>query len=359
MKYRFLYSLAVLGLLSSCKDKLAPIAPDAIQPTIVTEQTVFDTDDPAIWINPIDQSKSLIIGTDKEDGGGVYAYDLQGKIVHKFIDMARPNNVDIAYGFLYKDMVIDIAVVTERNANAIRVFKLPELTPIDQGGLKVFEGEVEDGYNEPMGIALYEKKEDDNKQIYAIVGRKSGPSNEYLWQYALQANKEGQINLVLKRKFGVYSGKKEIEAIAVDQELGYVYYSDETAGLRKYYADPEKGNEELAFFVKGDAKRDHEGIAIYKKDANSGYIIVSDQQDNSILIYPREGEQGNPHEHRLIAKIPVSAIECDGLEVTSLGVSNIFNQGMLVMMSNGKVFHYYDWKDIQERINKVSKKETN
>ena len=61
------------------------------------------------------------------------------------------------------------------------------------------------------------------------------------------------------------SVEKEIEAIAVDNELGYVYYSDEQAGVRKYYADPEMGNEQLASFTKR-CKRDHEGIAIYKKD---------------------------------------------------------------------------------------------
>ncbi len=44
----------------------------------------------------------------------------------------------------------------------------------------------------------------------------------------------------LVRKFGLFSGKKEIESIAVDDALGYVYYSDEGYGVRKYYADPSK-----------------------------------------------------------------------------------------------------------------------
>lgn len=355
MKYTYIYSLVALALLVSCKDKLATVSPDAIKPSIVTQQTAYDTDDPALWINPTDKSKSLVIGTDKENGGGIYAYDLNGKIVHKFIDMARPNNVDIVYGFSYKNELIDIAVVTERNANAIRVFRLPELVPIDDGGLKVFEGEKEENHNEPMGIALYVKEEGEHKSLLAIVGRKSGPSEGYLWQYKIQSDDVGKLSLELKRKFGTYSGKKEIEAIAVDQELGYVYYSDETVGVRKYYADPEKGNQELAFFAKEDAKRDHEGIGIYKKDDLTGYIIVSDQQENAILVYPREGKGTNPHDHQLIAKIPVSAIECDGLEITSLGLNDTFDKGMLVMMSNGKVFHYYDWKLIQQEIDKAKK----
>lgn len=355
MKNKAIYFLFSLALLTSCKDKLAPVSPDAIQPIVVTEQTVFDTDDPAIWINKKEASKSLVIGTDKENGGGLYAYDLNGKIVHKFVDMARPNNVDIAYDFPYQNQKIDVAVVTERNANAIRIFKLPELTPIDGGGLKVFEGETTEEYNEPMGIALYEGKEGGTTVFYAIVGRKNGPAEDYLWQYAYETRADGKVELQLVRKFGAYSGKKEIEAIAVDQELGYVYYSDEVAGVRKYYADPAKGDRELAFFAQSDAKRDHEGIAIYKKDATTGYLVVSNQQDNSILIYPREGEANNPHEHRLITTIPVSAIECDGLEITSRELDPRFPQGMLVMMSNGKVFHYYDWAMIQEKIDQAKK----
>lgn len=353
MKNKSIYFLFSLALLTSCKDKLAPVSSDAIQPVVVTEQTVFDTDDPAIWLNKQDKTKSLIIGTDKENGGGLYAYDLQGKIVHQYTDMARPNNVDIAYDFPYQNQKIDIAVVTERNANAIRLFKLPELTPIDGGGLKVFEGETTEEYNEPMGIALYEGKEGGATVFYAIVGRKNGPAQGYLWQYLYQTNAAGKVELQLVRKFGAYSGKKEIEAIAVDQELGYVYYSDEGAGVRKYYADPARGNQELAFFAQTDAKRDHEGIAIYKKDATTGYIVVSNQQDNSILIYPREGASDNPNQHQLITTIPVAAIECDGLEITAQGLDSRFPKGMLVMMSNGKVFHYYDWNIIQDHIDKA------
>jgi len=355
MKKKTIYLLLSVALLSSCKEKLAPVAPDAIQPLVVTEQTVFDTDDPAIWINKKDPTQSLIIGTDKEKGGGLYSYDLKGKIVGKYVDMARPNNVEIAYDFPYQNEKIDVAVVTERKANAIRIFKLPELTPIDNGGLKVFEGETIEGYNEPMGIALYESGTGDSKVFYAIVGRKNGPAQDYLAQYVYRTNPEGKVEGQLVRKFGAYSGKKEIEAIAVDQELGYVYYSDETAGVRKYYADPAKGKEELAFFAQSDAKRDHEGIAIYKKDASTGYIVLSNQQDNSILVYPREGEPTNPHQHKLITTIPVAAVECDGLEITSLPLDPKFPKGMLVMMSNGKVFHYYDWISIQDQIDKAQK----
>ena len=333
------------------------MASDAVVPTVVTEATEFDTDDPAIWIHPTDPTKSLIVGTDKEVGGGLYVYDLQGKIVNKVTGMERPNNVDIAYGLEINGEKVDIAVTTERKSHKIRIFSLPDLKSIDNGGISVFDGEEGEGMRDGMGLALYTKKDSlGTSSIYAIVGRKTGPSGTYLWQYKLSGTADGAVTGEVVRKFGTYSGKKEIEAIAVDNELGYVYYSDEQAGVRKYYADPVlNDNTELAFFAQQDAKSDHEGIAIYKTGDSTGYILLSNQQNNSFLVYARDGGNGNPHAHEKLADVPVSAIECDGADAINLNLGGQFPNGMLVAMSNGKVFHYYDWNLIQERIDAQKK----
>ena len=343
-----------VSTLIACKDNLNAPVLNALEPAVITEQTPNDTDDPAIWIHPTDPSQSLVIGTDKDKDGGLYAYNLDGKIVNKVLNLKRPNNVDIAYGFQWGNQEIDIAVVTEREANSIRIFRLPDLLPIDEGGIKVFENETEQGYNEPMGIALYSKATDSITKTYAIVGRKSGPIANYLWQYELYTDSQNVVKANKVRAFGKYSGKKEIEAIAVDNELGYVYYSDETAGVRKYYADPTLGdNTELSFFAQNDAQRDHEGIAIYKTGKTTGYILVSDQQANKFLIYQRESTGENQHEHHLITSVSVSTVECDGAELTNVNLGNQFPNGMLVAMTNGQAFHYYDWRLIQKEIDRV------
>jgi 3-phytase len=152
----------------------------------------------------------------------------------------------------------------------------------------------------------------------------------------------------LAREFGRYSGKKEIEAIGVDAELGYVYYADETFGVRKYAADPDAPNadRELAVFGTTGYASDHEGISIYKVSATTGYILVSDQQANQFRIYKREGEPGRPHEHTLVKTVPVSTLESDGSEVTNVALGPKFPHGLFVAMSNGRVFHYYSWSDI-------------
>jgi 3-phytase len=347
MKHKSILAFLLLtALLTACKDdKLAPVAANAVKPTAITEALPHDTDDPSIWIHPTDASKSIIIGTDKDTDGGLYAFDLNGKILKKSITLKRPNNVDIAYGLLIDGKKVDVAVTTERESNKIRIFSLPDLNPIDNGGIEVFEGEE---LRDPMGIALYTRPSD--KKIFAIVGRKSGPSGSYLWQYELYgAGKFATAKVV--RKFGAYSGKKEIEAIAVDNELGAVLYCDEQFGIRKYKADPAlNDNKELALFGKTGFKADNEGIAIYKKTDSTGYILVSNQQANTFMVYPREGAKGNPNEYPLLAEIPTSTIECDGADVTSVNLGGKYKNGLFVAMSNGMTFHYYAWDLMQKRI---------
>lgn len=321
------------------------VATDTIKPIFVTDAVRYDSDDPAIWINKADPSKSLVIATDKDADGALFVYDLAGKIVKDKVvpNLKRPNNVDVAYGLILNGKPIDIAVTTERMTHKLRIFSLPDMKPIDQGGLDMFAGETAPDFRDLMGIALYTSSKG---QIYAIVGRKNGPKDGYLWQYLLEDNGSGAIKATFVRKFGSFSGKKEIEAIAVDNELGYIYYSDEQVGVKQYYADPAKGNEQLALFATEGFKEDHEGISIYKLTDSTGYILVSDQGANRFQIFSREGTKTNPFEHKYLKTVPVMATQSDGSEVVSVKLNDTFKHGLFVAMSDDKTFHYYRWEDI-------------
>jgi 3-phytase len=347
---RLIVASIVATVIFSCKSKQAsqeePVVNDSIvtvQPVFASDSVRFDSDDPAFWIDPQDPAQSFVIGTDKggdTGDGALFVFDLNGKeIKGKTVrNIKRPNNVDVAYGFQLNGNNIDIAVCTERNTNLIRVFSLPDMKSIDNGGIAVFEG---DTARAPMGIALYKSKDG---KIYAIVSRKTGVSGSYLWQYEL-IGKGSSVTGKLMRKFGEYSGKHEIESVAVDNELGYVYYSDEGAGVRKYFAHPDSSNAELAFFGTSGFADNHEGISVYKFDDGTGYILVSDQQANQFQIFSREGENGDPHKHILLKVVKMSTINSDGSEITSLSLPG-FDGGMFVAMSDDKTFQFYRWKDI-------------
>lgn len=334
--------LLALLLLAACSTNTT----NSIKPVIVTEPVKYDTDDPAIWINKSNPSQSLIIGTDKDADGALYVFDLKGKIIANKVvrGLKRPNNVDLAYGLLLNGRPTDIAITTERMTHKLRIFSLPDMKPVDQGGIDVFVGETGPEYRDLMGIAIYTSKDG---KMYAIVGRKNGPkTGGYLWQYLLQDDGTGHVKATLVRKFGEYSGKKEIEAIAVDNEMGYVYYSDEQTGVRQYYADPAKGDKQLAIFGTTGFQADHEGISIYKLTDSTGYILVSDQGANRFQVFSREGTNKDPFAHKLLKIADVQAQQSDGSDVVSIPLNDTFKHGLFVAMSDDKTFHYYRWEDI-------------
>nr|WKN40379.1 phytase [Tunicatimonas sp. TK19036] len=320
---------------------------EKVSPVAKTDTTAHDTDDPAIWINPNDPARSLIIGTDKEVDGGLYVFDLQGKMIPEknVLGLQRPNNVDVEYGLMLNGQPTDIAVTTERFTHRLRIYALPDMKAVDGGGIPVFEGETGEEFRDLMGISLYKRPSDDS--IFAIVGRKTGPlDSTYLWQYRLEDNGQGQVQAELVRKFGAFSGIHEIEAIAVDDALGYVYYSDETVGVRKYYADPERGNAELALFATEGFTEDHEGISLYTLPDGTGYILISDQQANRFHFYTREGSEGDPHAHQLVKIIETETRESDGSETVAIPLGPDYPHGLFVAMSEGKTFQIYRWEDI-------------
>lgn len=346
------FRLAVaIVFFTACNTKPIANKKEIVSPVLATQKVKHDSDDPAIWINPKDSSDVIVIGTDKggELGdGGLYAFDLSGKIIDSVRPLKRPNNVDIAYGFQLNDTLVDIAVCTERLTDKIRVFRLPDLEPIDNGGISVFEGE-DDEFRDPMGIALYTNPVD--RKVYAIVGRKTGPKDgTYLWQYLL-TNEKGVATGKLVRKFGFYSGRKEIESIAVDSENGFVYHSDEKYGIHKSYAHPDSSNIEIALFGTTGFTEDVEGISIYKTGEQSGYILVSDQQASIFRVFPREGTKGKPHEHPELAAIPFDIVESDGSDVTNRNIPG-FPNGLFVAMTDNGTFQYYRWEDVLQYIEK-------
>ena len=71
-----------------------------VQPKVETEPTDSygdSADDPAIWVDRRDPSRSVVIGTDKKLGLNVY--DLKGKRLQVVPD-GRMNNVDLREGFI-------------------------------------------------------------------------------------------------------------------------------------------------------------------------------------------------------------------------------------------------------------------
>jgi 3-phytase len=342
------------AVLLLCAGALLLSEPANIKPAIRTEAVGDDPDDPAIWVHPGDPARSLIIGTNKvkAPGGALVVFGLNGKTRQTVAGLDRPNNVDVEYGLPLGGTRVDIAVVTERLQHQLRIFRvaadgsgISDVTSV--GNTRVFIDRAGEE-SAPMGVSLYRRPRDGT--IFAIVAPKSGPRHGYLAQYRLSDDDHGRVKASFVRYFGRFSGTAEIEAVAVDDELGFVYYADEGDGIHKYHADPDRGPEELAHFGKADFQADREGIAIYAGKDGRGYIVCTDQiaGNSEYHLYRREGEPGRPHDHeKLLKVVRGGADSTDGLEITSRSLGRGFPAGVMVAMnSRGKNFLVYRWEDV-------------
>jgi 3-phytase len=317
-----------------------------------------DPDDPAIWVHPTDPSRSLIIGTMKvaSPAGAIVVFGLDGQIRQVVSGIDRPNNIDVEYGLRLGGQLVDIAVATERLQRQLRVFRIDRNNGrlVDLGGVPILADQNGEA-GAPMGIGLYRRARDG--AVFAIVAPKEGPRDGYVWQYRLNDAGNGRVSATFVRRFGTFSAtsvrdENEIEAVAVDDELGYVYYADEADGIHKWHADPDRADagRELAVFGKSGFRGDREGIAIYALSNGTGYIVCTDQldEDSEYHVYAREGTAANPHDHsREIAVMRGGADATDGLEISSRALGPGLPNGAMIAMNSGpKNFLVFRWQDV-------------
>jgi 3-phytase len=325
-----------------------------IRPLRATDVLPHDPDDPAIWVNRLDPARSLIFGTVKvaAPNGALAVFDLHGRLRQMLTGPDRPNNVDVAYGLSLGGVPTDIVVLTERLGRRLRVYAIASdgtgARDISGTSLKILDGAPGE-QGAPMGIGLYRRPRDG--AIFAIVAPKAGPRDGYLWQYRVSDDGTGHVKTTFVRRVG-----GEIEAVAVDSALGYVYYADEQTGLHKWHADPDDpaAGRELAVFASTGYRGDREGIGIYARPDGTGFIICVDQTpgDSTFHVYRREGEPGRPHDHsREVVAFRVGADSTDGLEVTSAPIGPDFPRGVLVAMnSSSRNFLLVRWADIEALV---------
>jgi len=206
------------------------VAPEARLQTDLIPHSGDAADDPAIWIHPTDPEKSLILGTDKR--GGLHVYDMEGKDL-QCCDGCRPNNVDVLYGFTLGGQVADLAVASTRASKAcgVKVWRIDpakrRLTDITAGGtLQVLDGEV------PYGTCTYRSAK--TGKGYFFVTHYDGR----LAQYELQDAGEGEVKAVEVRTLKLRSC---VEGCVADDELGWVYFAEESTGIWRFAAEPDGG----------------------------------------------------------------------------------------------------------------------
>ena len=317
------------------------VAPITETPAFNQLDNGADADDPAIYVNPLDSGKSLVITALKD--GGLAVYDLDGKEVQRIApDKIRFNNVDLVYGFTLGGKKVDLAVASDRRNDTLAIWsidpstqKLTNITAktLSDKSASIFG--IDDGTQTAYGLTAYTSSV--NGKSYVFVSQRSA---DQIAQLELIDNGQGQIDAKVVRTLTVpipAGGELEdaqVEGMVADRELGYLYAAQENVGIWKFQAEPNASvTGRLIEAVKPDGQvlsADAEGLTIYYDADGKGYLLASSQGDSSYAAFSREGN--NDYLGSFVIDDGIDAVEeSDGADVTSVALGSKFPYGLLVV----------------------------
>jgi 3-phytase len=299
--------------------------------------TVADdaADDPAIWRDPRNPERSLIVGTDKK--AGLHVYRLSGESVH-FIPAGRVNNVDLvdlgARGVL--------VVASDRNDPARALLKLYRLNT--RSGALAAVGEAEGGAGEAYGVCLAVI----DRQVHVFSVLKDGQ----IVQVRLDLGRD-KASGTLVRKLSVPS---QAEGCVVDNRTRTLYVGEESAGVWVFDAGPDAPAEgRLAIRADGvQLVPDVEGLALSVKGRTGGWLVVSSQGDNAYALY-RLPDLAPAGRFRIAGGPIGDTEETDGIALASGRFSRIYPDGLFVAQDginapDAQNFKLASWAEILKAV---------
>jgi 3-phytase len=304
-------------------------------------------DDPAIWVNPADPARSLVIGTDKQRG--LVVYRLDGEIAQS-IPVGRVNNVDLRAGVVVAGRTIDLVAASNRTDNSVVLYEVQPGTGalVPLAGLDRFPT----GLVEVYGFCL--RRDPASGAAEVFVGEKAGP----VQHYRLGTAPDGKPAARLLRTIPFAS---QTEGMVSDDDRGVIYVGEEKGGV---WMVPAAGEDISLPPIKIIDVRPHsslvpdvEGISIFRVDSTRGYLLVSSQGDHSFAVFDRQPP--NAYLGSFIVgpggKID-GAEETDGLDVSPTNFGPGFARGMLVVQDGfnaggNQNFKYIPWAEVERALN--------
>ncbi|MDM8564056.1 phytase [Candidatus Halobeggiatoa sp. HSG11] len=326
-------------------------AAKSVKATVETEPvnaTEDAADDPAIWVHPQDPAQSIIIGTQKQ--GGLMVYDLTGKQL-QYLPDGKMNNVDLRYNFLLGEEKISIVTASNRTNNSIAIYKVnPDTRMLEN----VADRAIVTGFKSSIyGLCMYHNKS--SNRYYVFLNDKDGAVE----QWELYDN-GGLVNAALIRHFSVSS---QVEGCVVDDVLGHFYLGEELVGIWKFDANPtadSKGHLIDTADKNGNITPEVEGLAIYYLSEQEGYLIASNQGDNTFTVYNRAGNNEYLGRFYVAADYGLGIDEVDdtdGLDVINIPLGEAFPYGVFVaqdginaMPQENQNFKLIPWERIADAL---------
>jgi 3-phytase len=321
-----------------------------VRPTVETTPVGGDgdaADDPAIWVDPVDPARSLIIGTDKR--AGLYVYDLEGQIV-QFLPDGRMNNVDLRDGFRLGGRTVSLVTASNRTERSIAIYIMdPETRRL----VDVADGVQATGFKDPYGLCMYRNR---RGRTFVFVNDTDGTKRQ--WELIAQPSGKVRTRLVREFKF-----ETQVEGCVADDEAGVLYVAEEGRGLWRLGAEANARSQMK--LVASPAthpalKADLEGIGLFDRGGGRGYLVLSSQGNDTYAVFRREGNNAYVGSFAVVADPALGidgASETDGLDVTSRPLGPAFPQGLFIAQDGRNVaprerqnFKLVPWERIAQAL---------
>ena len=266
-------------------------------------------DGPAIWRNPADPSKSLIVSTDKK--GGLYVYNLKGEQL-AFMPAPGLNNVDLVEmsggGIL--------VLASDRQDLATAHIQLAMLDP--STGKLTAGNRVNVGPGEGYGICAGPMSDAGTLDVY------SAPKEGAIYRTRLTVRPDG----VSSKTVTLATVPSQPEGCVVDPRTGTLYVGEEAAGI--WAIDTVSGTKKLVAPTNtGMLVPDLEGLALAPEGEDGGYLVASSQGDNAYAVYHLPGIE--PVGRFRIAKGTFgSTEETDGIELDNRSFGPDYPHGLFI-----------------------------
>ncbi|WUC32266.1 phytase [Streptomyces clavifer] len=346
-----------------------------------------NADDPAIWRNDVDPGRSLVLATAKE--GGLRVYGLDAALVQSVPappaaseDDApgRFNNVDLVTGLRTPAGRTDVAVVSDRGNDRLRVYRIDPSRPgrplkdvTDPAAAPVFskdQAEIND-QRTAYGLAAWQDRR--TGRSYALVSRRNTTDLALLELRPTAAGTVGYEKvrtISLPSSFRLPNGGSwtpcgepgelpQVEGMVVDPATGTLYAGQEDVGIWRVpagldgrpvlvdkvreYGVPGTYDPETEECTPGTdpgfgGKRltaDVEGLTLFRESDGDGYLMASSQGDDTFALYDREVSEGNEYEGGFRITAVTADLdgseECDGAAVLNEPLGARYPNGLLVV----------------------------
>jgi len=263
-------------ILAGCATTSVPQTATAPLVAATAETDPVDTaadaaDDPAIWRNPADPAKSLVIGTDKK--AGIHVYSLAGKRL-SFTPADRLNNVDLR--------TVGTRVIAAASDRADVDAAHVSLFTLDTAAARLAPlGRFPVGPGEAYGMCLWTRARD--HALFGFVVLKDGRIDQVAIDVSGTVPK---VTTVRSMKLA-----SQAEGCVVDDRTGLLYVAEEDVGLWRFDADP-AAPATATPIAQVDGRTlvaDAEGLALAPSGRRGGYLVVSSQGDNAYTLYRLPG----------------------------------------------------------------------